>query len=407
VELSYPSKVCVVGLGYIGLPTAALLASRGIQVHGVDVQENVVNTINEGNIHIIEPELDILVRASVDTKRLRASLTAEAADVYIIAVPTPFKQIDEKDYPVPCIDYVLQATESIAEYIQDGNLIIIESTSPVGTTEKVAQKLEEKNVDLSKIFLAYCPERVLPGHVIKELIENDRIIGGINQDSTDKAENFYKSFVTGKIHKTSCRLAEMAKLTENAYRDVNIAFANELSMICDTLNLEVNELINLANCHPRVNVLKPGCGVGGHCIAVDPWFIVDSDPANSRTIRTAREVNDYKSLWVIEKIKSAYRGIGIERPAVALCGLSFKPDIDDLRTSPALKIVQALTNETDVDFLIVEPNIESHPKFKLVDYEHAIKNANLVVRLVAHSSFSQSTVQPDPGKQMVLDFACS
>jgi UDP-N-acetyl-D-mannosaminuronic acid dehydrogenase len=397
-------NVCVVGLGYIGLPTAALLASRGAYVHGVDVQPEVVDTINRGDIHIIEPDLDLLIREVIESKRLQASSTPIVSDVFMIAVPTPIKADNDKQHPSPCIDYVLDATRNIAPCIRNGNLIVLESTSPVGTTEKVAEVLTEEGVDVSQVHVAYCPERVLPGRIITELVDNDRIVGGLTPEATEEAQAFYRTFVKGAIHATDSRVAEMAKLTENAFRDVNIAFANELSMICDKLGIDVFELIQLTNCHPRVNVLTPGCGVGGHCIAVDPWFIVDSAPENARLIRTAREVNDYKSLWVIEKIKAEYRALDKEKPLVALCGLTFKPDIDDLRFSPAGKIVEALAKETDAEFLIVEPNIETHTSFQLTTYSVALDKADIVFKLVSHSAFDAEEEKRHSEK--IFDFAC-
>jgi len=395
-------KVCIVGLGYIGLPTAALLASRGIAVHGVDVQVDVVDTINRGDIHIIEPDLDLLIREAIKTNQLSASLEPTESDVFMIAVPTPLNSDDDTENPAPCIDFVLEATRNIAPFVRPGNLIILESTSPVGTTNKIAATLEENGVDLSEINIAYCPERVMPGRVIKELIENDRIVGGLTPEATNEAEAFYRKFVDGDIHATDSRVAEMAKLTENAFRDVNIAFANELSIICDGLDIDVFELIRLTNCHPRVNVLTPGAGVGGHCIAVDPWFIVDSDPENARIIRTARNVNNDKSLWVIDKIKSEYRGLASEKPVVALCGLTFKPDIDDLRYSPALSIVKSLLQEQDAEFLIVEPNIESHDAFTLTSYSDALVNAEIVFKLVGHSAFKLEDETRSSAK--IIDF---
>ena len=316
-------------------------------------------------------------------------------------MPTPLNETDGT--PEPCIEYVLQAARSIAPFVRAGNLVIVESTSPVGTTERVGEVLAEMGAPVAELHLAYCPERVLPGRVLHELIENDRVVGGVNPASSAAAKQFYQRFVTGKIYDTHCRVAEMVKLTENSFRDVNIAFANEISMICDRLNIPAAELIQLANCHPRVNILTPGCGVGGHCIAVDPWFIVDSAPEEARMIRTAREVNDYKTLWVIERIKAEYRKLKKARPVVALCGLTFKPDIDDLRSSPALRIAEELARENDATFLFVEPNIAQHPSLPLTSYTTALAEADVVVRLVAHSAFANSAARPD---QAWLDFAC-
>ena len=291
-------RVCVVGLGYIGLPTAALLASKGCKVHGVDVIKNVVDTINQGKIHIVEPELDKFVKEAVESGNLKADTKPNFADVFIIAVPTPF----HKGF-IPNIDYVISAAESIAPYIKDGNIVVLESTSPVGTTEKIGEILKNKGVDISKIYIAHCPERVLPGKIMKEIVQNDRIVGGITQISTKKVAEFYKEFVDGEVLQTDSKTAEMSKLTENSFRDVNIAFANELSILCDKFGINVWELISLANRHPRVNILSPGCGVGGHCIAVDPWFIVHAGGNDAKLIKTAREVNNYKMQWVVKKNK--------------------------------------------------------------------------------------------------------
>ena len=341
-------KVCVVGLGYIGLPTASLLATKGFQVYGIDVNESAVEMINSGKVHIYEPDLDIMVKAAVQSGNLKAGIVPETSDIFILAVPTPFKD-DHK----PDLTYVEQATKTIAPYIKPGDLVILESTSPVGTTEKVTEWILEEREDLTVteeinsnkgvFFVAHCPERVLPGHILRELVENDRIIGGINQNSTKKTVDFYKKFVKGKILETNARTAEMAKLTENSFRDVNIAFANELSMICDELNINVWELIGLANRHPRVNILQPGPGVGGHCIAVDPWFIVDAAPEQAKLIHTARQVNDYKPGYVIDKIRE--KADKFKNPIIACLGLAFKANIDDLRESPSVEIVEYLANQ--------------------------------------------------------------
>jgi len=333
-------RVCVVGLGYIGLPTAALLASKGCKVHGVDVIKNVVDTINQGKIHIVEPELDKFVKEAVESGNLKADTKPNFADVFIIAVPTPF----HKGF-IPNIDYVISAAESIAPYIKDGNIVVLESTSPVGTTEKIGEILKNKGVDISKIYIAHCPERVLPGKIMKEIVQNDRIVGGITQISTKKVAEFYKEFVDGEVLQTDSKTAEMSKLTENSFRDVNIAFANELSILCDKFGINVWELIALANRHPRVNILNPGCGVGGHCIAVDPWFIVHSGGNEAKLIKSAREVNNYKTQWVIEKIKNValkFELANHKKAKIACLGLAFKPDIDDLRESPALAITKQL-----------------------------------------------------------------
>ena len=385
-------KICVIGLGYIGLPTAALLANRGYDVHGVDVVESTVNTINQGKIHIVEPELDTFVKSAVNSGKLKASLKPDFADVFIIAVPTPF----HSGY-VPNVDYVVSATKSIATYVQEGNIVILESTSPVGTTELVEKTLKEEKIDTSKIYIAHCPERVLPGKIMKELVENDRIVGGLTQEATAKTVEFYNTFVSGEVLSTDARTAEMAKLTENSFRDTNIAFANELSMLCDKFDINVWELISLANRHPRVNILQPGAGVGGHCIAVDPWFIVHAGGETAKMIRTAREINTYKTEWVIEKIKNAalkFEAQNGRKAKVACMGLAFKPDIDDLRESPALHITRRLKAD-GLDILAVEPNIENHKEFEIINYKDAIKQADIVTFLVAHKEFKNLDIKSD------------
>ncbi|QIW09650.1 UDP-N-acetyl-D-mannosamine dehydrogenase [Francisella sp. LA112445] len=389
--------VCVLGLGYIGLPTAALLANRGYYVHGVDISENVVDTINKGNIHIVEPELDTFVSAAVKSGKLKASLTPVVADVFIIAVPTPFHD----DY-VPNLDYVKSATKAISGYVKKNDLIILESTSPVGTTELVEKELIEEGVDTSVLNIAHCPERVLPGHIIRELVENDRIVGGLTKQATKVASKFYREFIEGDVLETDARTAEMAKLTENSFRDTNIAFANELSMLCDKFDIDVWELINLANKHPRVSILSPGPGVGGHCIAVDPWFIVHAGKDTAKLIRTSREVNNYKTKWVIEKIKSATLSFEIakgRKPVVACMGLSFKPDIDDLRESPALYIVRELIKD-GLNILAVEPNLQTSREIELVDYKLAIKKADIIVFLVGHREFNEIDIYD----RQIIDF---
>ncbi len=392
-------KICVMGLGYIGLPTSALLANRGFQVHGVDINPETIEIINQGKIHIVEPELDTFVKAAVDSGKLKASLTPAEADVFMLAVPTPFHK-DSGDTPRPNIDYVLAATQAIVPFVKEGNIVILESTSPVGTTDEVARVLREGGVDTDKVYVAHCPERVLPGHIMRELIENDRVVGGITPEATKVTAEFYRTFVEGEVLETEARTAEMAKLTENSCRDVQIAFANELSLICDKMDIDVWELIRLANRHPRINILTPGVGVGGHCIAVDPWFIVDSDPENAQLIRKGREVNLRKTEWVIEKIKGEAAKLGKEKPVVALMGLAFKPDIDDLRESPAVHVANALKDESGMDVLFVEPNIETHPKFVITDVESACEKADLIVFLVKHKVFMELT----DTKAQVLDF---
>jgi nucleotide sugar dehydrogenase len=382
-------NVCVVGLGYIGLPTAMLIANSGFKVYGMDPVERVVETVNRGEIHIVEPGLAAYVKKAVSSGNLHADVKPHKADVFILAVPTPFKG-DKK----PDLSFVESATREIAPYVKEGNLIILESTSPVGTTEKVRDWLYDERMDLieKSVYFAHCPERVLPGKIVEELPHNDRIIGGIDEESTKKTIEFYSRFVTGALLPTDARTAEMAKLTENSFRDVNIAFANELSIICDKLGIDVWELIRLANCHPRVNILQPGPGVGGHCIAVDPWFIVDSAPRDARLIRVAREVNDSKPHVVMEKVYEAVRTT--ENPKVACLGLAFKPDIDDLRESPSLQIAERLVAGMLDELLVVEPNIHTLPaslagkgNVRLVSVEKAMQEANIILLLVDHKEF--------------------
>ena len=391
-------KICMIGLGYIGLPTAAIMASRGIEVVGVDINQQAVDTINQGKIHIVEPDLDIVVRSAVQTGQLRATTVPEAADAFLIAVPTPFTDNHKPD--LSCIE---AAAKAIAPVLERGNLVILESTSPVGTTEQLSGWLAEQRPDLMfphqqgnniDICIAHCPERVLPGHVIQELVSNDRIIGGMTPGCSQAAIKLYKIFVKGECLTTNSRTAELSKLTENAYRDVNIAFANELSMVCEGLHVNVWEMIELSNRHPRVNILQPGPGVGGHCIAVDPWFIIDSAPEQARLMRTARDVNDSKPNYVLQKIKA--RAERFKNPKIACLGLSFKANIDDLRESPALQIVQQLVLEQVGDLLVVEPHVNELPAAlqesiftHRVDIETAMEQADIVVGLVDHDEFKQ------------------
>ena len=394
-------KACFMGLGYIGLPTAIIAAKHGVNVLGVDINSGVVEMTNQGKLHIIEPGMEEYLQEVVNAGLLKASTTPEISDAYFMVVPTPFKGNHEPD-----ISYVEAATRSVLPYLKEGDLYVIESTSPVGTTEKMQSLIFSERPELKdKIYIAYCPERVLPGNVIYELVHNDRVIGGINQESTVKAIEFYSQFVQGTLHKTNCKTAEMCKLTENSSRDVQIAFANELSLICDKAGINVWELIELANKHPRVNILQPGAGVGGHCIAVDPYFITADFPYESQLISKAREINNYKSFWCAEKVHNAILRFELEhhrKPIVAMMGLAFKPNIDDLRESPAkcitTKVMQACNN---ADILVVEPNVKEHKVFKLTDYKEAYEKADIVVFLTAHDPFKELPYMED---KVVLDF---
>lgn len=397
-------KVSVIGLGYIGLPTATLIANHGFHVYGMDPVADVVDTINQGRIHIVEPGLEDFVRKAVESGNLAADTQPHAADVFILAVPTPFKGDKEPD-----LSYVESAAREIAPCLKEGNLVILESTSPVGTTEKIRQWIidENKSLENKRLYFSHCPERVLPGKIVQELSQNDRIIGGIDKESTDKTVEFYQHFVKGALLRTDARTAELSKLTENSFRDVNIAFANELSIICEKLGINVWELIRLANRHPRVNILQPGPGVGGHCIAVDPWFIVDCAPAEARLIRTARQVNDNKPHYVMSKVYEALKNI--PHPVVACLGLAFKPDIDDLRESPSLQIAYDLARNGKAGIIAVEPNIKSLPprlqglkNVKFMGYEEAIDKADIVLLLVDHKEFKAMDKKLLDGK-IVID----
>lgn len=410
--------ISVIGLGYIGLPTAAMFASRKKKVIGVDVNQNTVDTINRGEIHIVEPELDIIVRSVVKEGYLKAVTTPEPADAFLIAVPTPFKS-NGSEIPEPDLGYIEKAAKAIAPILKKGDLVILESTSPVGATEQMADWLSLARPDLTfpqqagdaaDVSVAHCPERVLPGHVVRELVQNDRVIGGMSSHCSEKAIKLYKIFVEGECVITNARTAEMAKLTENSCRDVQIAFANELSVICDQLDIDVWELISLANRHPRINILQPGPGVGGHCIAVDPWFIVSKTPDYAHIIHAARLVNDAKPDWVVEKVKSAIYEVLQEQPSltakevkVACFGLAFKADIDDLRESPALKIATKLGELHNGKVYVVEPNIVKLPQYEslfLVSESYALENANVLVMLVDHFQFKDLQV---PAKVKIID----
>ncbi|HOI79986.1 MAG TPA: UDP-N-acetyl-D-mannosamine dehydrogenase [Petrimonas sp.] len=394
-------KACFIGLGYIGLPTAVIAADNGIEVIGVDINPEVVKSVNSGKVHFSEPGLDKICKKVTSNGTLKAYTEPQTSDVYVIVVPTPFKGNHEPD-----VSYVESAVTTVLPYLKEGDLCIIESTCPVGTTEKMAELIySEKPALKDKIYLSYCPERVLPGNTVYELIHNDRVIGGIDEGSSEKAAGFYSHFVKGSLYKTNARTAEMCKLTENASRDVQIAFANELSIICEKAHINVWELIELANKHPRVNILQPGSGVGGHCIAVDPYFITSEFPIESQLIGKAREINNYKAFWCSEKILSTMKDFNLREgrePVVALMGLSFKPNIEDLRESPAKYIVsKVMQGHNNADFLIVEPNIETHKVFKLTDYAEAYDTADIVAFLVAHKEFKNLIFRDD---KVILDF---
>lgn len=394
-------KACFMGLGYIGLPTAIIAAKHGVQITGVDINPKVVEMTNQGHLHIIEPGMEEMLQEVVKSGMLKASTTPEVCDAYFMVVPTPFKGNHEPD-----VSYVEAATRAVIPFLKEGDLYVIESTSPVGTTDMMKDIIFAERPELKgKIYIAYCPERVLPGNVIYELVHNDRVIGGMDDASTDKAIEFYSQFVKGTLHRTNCKTAEMCKLTENSSRDVQIAFANELSIICDKAGINVWELINLANKHPRVNILQPGCGVGGHCIAVDPYFITADFPVESQLIAKAREINNYKSFYCAERVKNAMLEFELKhhrKPCVAMMGLAFKPNIDDLRESPAKYIVtKVMQGCNNANILVVEPNITEHNVFKLTDYREAYDRADIVVMLVAHNPFKNLPWNDD---KVILDF---
>lgn len=389
------------GLGYIGLPTAIIAAKHGVQVTGVDINPKVVEMTNQGKLHIIEPGMEEMLQEVVKSGALKASTTPVESEAYFMVVPTPFKGNHEPD-----ISYVEAATRAVLPLLKEGDLYVIESTSPVGTTDKMKQLIFTERPELEgKIYIAYCPERVLPGNVIYELVHNDRVIGGMDEASTTKAIEFYSQFVQGTLHRTNCKTAEMCKLTENSSRDVQIAFANELSLICDKAGINVWELINLANKHPRVNILQPGCGVGGHCIAVDPYFITAEFPMESKIIAAAREINNYKSFWCAERVQNEMLKFELahhRKPCVAMMGLAFKPNIDDLRESPAKYIVtKVMQSCNNANILVVEPNVETHNVFKLTNYKEAYEKADIVVFLTAHDPFKTLPYTQD---KVILDF---
>lgn len=376
-------RICVIGLGYIGLPTSAALAARGFSIHGVEVNASVVETINAGDTHIVEPELDLLVRAAVEAGRLKAHLEPAEADVFMICVPTPIREDKTAN-----LDYVWSAAKQIGPFVKSGNLVLLESTSPPRTTERVAEIVAaESGLAADDFHVAHAPERVLPGRILREVVENDRIIGGINDISTEVAARFYEKFVSGRILETTARTAEMAKLVENSFRDVNIAFANELSVLCEELEIDVWELIGLANRHPRVEILSPGPGVGGHCLAVDPWFIVELAPTTSKLIRTAREVNEAKPHWVVERVRR--KAERFKNPKIACLGLAYKPDVDDLRESPAVEIAEQLVKAGIGDVWAVEPFITKHPEIPLRELQSGVEDADIVLLLVGHRQFKR------------------
>lgn len=396
--------VSVIGLGYIGLPTAAILANSGYKVIGVDINQEIVNKINLGKTHFYEPDLDKLVEKNIQNGNLVASVEPVASDVFIICVPTPFKFIDNER--CPDISYIEDASKKIAKFIKKGDLVILESTSPVGTTSKISEIINAHTRDCDGIFYAYCPERVLPGNIITELTANDRIVGGLDNESTKKTVDFYKKFVDGKVHSTNAETAEMCKLTENSYRDVNIAFANELSIISSEYNVNVRDLIRLANFHPRVNILQPGVGVGGHCIAVDPWFLISDLPKSTKLLRRAREINLYKTDWVKSKIKEKIR-LFISKnnfePVIACMGITFKPNVDDIRESPALEIALDLKNAYEKT-IIIEPNLKKIDKLNISTIDFALNNADIFVFLVGHSHFSEEEFIKEVYKKDFIDF---
>ena len=395
-------KACFIGLGYIGLPTAIIAAKHGVDIVGVDINPDIVNATNEGHLHIVEPNLEEILKEVISSGNFKAYTKPQFSDAYFIVVPTPFKSANHE----PDISFVESATRSVIPYLKSGDLFVIESTSPVGTTEQMKDIIFKERPELiGKIYIAYCPERVLPGNVIYELVNNDRVVGGIDEASTNKAKEFYSCFVKGQLHSTDSKTAEMCKLTENASRDVQIAFANELSLICNKAGINVWNLVTLANKHPRVNILQPGCGVGGHCIAVDPYFLTSAFPEESKLIAQARSTNNYKAVWcsqqILKKIVSFVCKNG-KQPKLALMGLAFKPNIDDIRESPAMEIVKSVFEADDAEnIIVVEPNISCHKLFKLTQYKEAYEKADIVVFLVNHKQFAELNYRTDIE---VLDF---
>lgn len=399
----YNKTVCVIGLGYIGLPTAALLANKGFKVVGIDNNSEVIRKINNGEIHIVEADLGAYVKSATSRGYLRAFNKVQKSDIYMICVPTPFKK---SKIPQPNLEHVLSVTRSLAPLVKKGDLIILESTSPVGTTQIIQETLEKNGANLKGVHIAYCPERVLPGKIMIELVENDRIIGGLSSLSTKKISEFYRCFINGDIIQTDAKTAEMCKLAENSFRDINIAFANELSIICEEKNIDVWELIRLANKHPRVNILQPGTGVGGHCIAVDPWFIISQNPEKAKLMLAARKVNNLKTFWVLERITNIIKNQekkNKDKPKIACLGIAFKPDIDDLRESAALKIVETLVSKGH-QVLVVEPNISTHDELEICNLMHAIEEADIICILVKHKEFLNPDIKTQLIKNQANDF---
>ena len=398
-------KICVIGLGYIGLPIATLLASKGYQVFGFDTNSKIVEIINSGKVHIAEPDLEKYLKIAISSGNLKAFTYPIECEIYLICVPTPLKE-GKDSYPVPDIDNVLKATKSITKILKTGDLVILESTSPVGTTEKLKTILINENIDVDNINIAYCPERVLPGNTMRELVQNDRIVGGLDKKSTQIAADFYKEFVTGNVFETNSKMAEMCKLTENSFRDVNIAFANELSIICESEKIDIWNLIELANNHPRVNILQPSTGVGGHCIAIDPWFIISKHKKRSLLLKTSRKVNNFKTNWVIKKIKIAVADFNAKKgfkPKIVCMGLAFKPNVDDLRGSPAEIVAETLLKQK-YDIVAIEPNIKKHPRIKLIKMDFKYMENTIFVFLVKHNEFISKEFIKKISSGTILDF---